>query len=62
MGMAHMRVFLNTQNKVNEVIKYHEEVSIFVKQKGLAMYFPQRAVFIWNQRGSKLDAKPSFEH
>lgn len=54
-----MHVLLKMLNKVMEVIKFHEVVSVYVKQrKWWQRRSLHRKVFIWKQ----LDARPSFEH
>lgn len=45
----------------NEVIKYHEEVSVYVKQKELMYFSTQSSVHMESKR-KQLDAKPSFKH
>lgn len=46
----------------NEVIGYHEEVSVYVEQKGLAMYFSTESSIHMESKRKQLDAKSSFEH
>lgn len=46
----------------NEMIKYHEEVSGYAEQKGLAMYFSTESSTHTESKRKQLDAKPSFEH